>query len=149
GISSSSLNCAGNTSVPSLMVMPLPGPCRSSCHSGFLICLVILIGSDHVLPSSSLLTSTNCPVSLGSKPVREAFQARWPGMPCVQSPPTQMGPVCSSTKIDGSPTPFCSSGSPPHSSISIITCMGSQLLPPSVLRLIPTSISPCRSAELS
>ncbi len=46
---------AGKTMVPSLMVMPLPGPARMQVHSSFLIWRVGLTNSRlQVLPSSSL-----------------------------------------------------------------------------------------------
>src|SRR5699024_5488013 len=137
------------TSVPSSIVITFPGPCNNSCHSGPLICLVIFIGSDHVCPSSSLLANINCPVSSGSSPGPEAVQALSPGMPWVHSAATQIVPVSSSTSMEGPPIPFWASGKSPHSPISSITCISSPVRPPSVLLLIPTSVSPCRSPASS
>src|SRR5690606_23501882 len=85
----SSLYCPAKTKVPSLMVIPLPGPLNISFHFGSLIWVVMLMGLVQVMPSSSLFTTINCPVSSGVIPVWELFQSISPGFPCAQSAITQ------------------------------------------------------------
>ena len=71
-----SMNWMGKTSVPSCMVMPRPGPCNRKYQEGSFTCEVMLIGSLHVFPSSSLLTSISWAVSSGVMPGIEFHQAR-------------------------------------------------------------------------
>ena len=135
--------CAANTSVPSCIVMPRPGPCRTKRHFGSLTCSVMLTGSDHVRPSSSLCVSISWPVSSGSIPGPEPFQDR---LPWLHVAATQIRPVSRSTSTAGSPTPsWFHFGSSP---MSRITRDGDHVRPPSVLRDMPTSMSPGRSPEL-
>ena len=148
GIRVESMNWIGKTSVPSCMVMPRPGPCRRKYQEGSFTCRVILMGSLHVRPSSSLFTSMSCAVSSGASPGNEFHQARPFPMPCVHAATTQTVLVFVSTNIEGSPTPFCARGNPPVSPKVIATRMGSHVCPLSVLRLMPMSIISCRSTLL-
>ena len=145
GIFSVLMNCIGNTSVPSAIVMPRPGPWKVKYHSGCLICRVRFRGADQVRPSSSEVVSISWAVSPGSSPCPTAVQALWPGMPWVHVPRTNIFPVFGSTSTDGSPMPFSTCGRPPYSPMSRIIRIGSQVRPPSVERLMPTSISAWRS----
>ena len=58
----------GKTSVPSRIVMPRPGPCNVKYQCGCLICRVRFRGADQLRPSSRLLASISCAVSIGSYP---------------------------------------------------------------------------------
>src|SRR5690554_7003037 len=120
GISFSSLYCPAKTKVPSLMVMPFPGPLNISFHFGFLIWEVIFMGRDQVTPSSSLFTSINCPVSSGLIPDSELFQSICPGFPCAHKAITHTVFVKGSTKMEGSPMPFSASDLSPHSFMSMM-----------------------------
>ena len=72
----------------------MPGPASSSCHSGFIICLVIFMGSNQVCPSLVLFTSTNCPVSSGDIPGFEAHHSILSGEELLfQRATIQMVPV--------------------------------------------------------
>ena len=84
------------------MVIPLPGPARMKHHSGFFTCEVMLMGLDQVLPSSSLRTSMNWPVSSGFMPGPDPIQDR---LPWLQVAATQIVPVLRSTSTAGSPIP--------------------------------------------
>ena len=53
-----------------------------------------------------------------------------------------------STRIAGSPTPFWAAGRPPVSPKANGNRMASHVVPPSVLRLRPTSMCSCRSTLL-
>src|SRR5690606_20466790 len=142
GMAFSSQYWAGNTNYPSSMTMPFPGPLKKRFHLGSLTCSVMLYTSVQVCPSSLLLTSTNWPVSSGDNPGLEPAMDR---LPLLHNAATQIVFVAGSNNTEGSPTPLFSCGAP----ISIMICIGSQVRPPSVLRLIPTSILPGRSLELS
>src|SRR5690606_15785792 len=131
------------------MVIPFHGPLKISFHFGFSIWEVIFMGRDQVTPSSSLFTSINCPVSSGLIPDSELFQSICPGFPCAHKAITHTVFVKGSTKMEGSPMPFSASDLSPHSFMSMMIFIRSQDLPPSVLLLNPTSISPCMSTELS
>src|SRR6478609_2372984 len=135
GLPSAARYCAANTIVPSFSAMPAPGPLKNSLHAGSLTVLVILMGLDQDLPSSSLCTSTSCPVSSGVIPGPELFHAR---LPWLHRAAIQIRPVFGSTRIAGSPTPSwpCFGSFP----MSTATRMGSQFWPPSVLRETPTSM---------
>ena len=134
--------CAGNTRVPSSIVMPRPGPCRRKHHSSCFTWRVMLIGSDQVTPSSSERTSTSWPVCSGSNPGPERFQPR---LPWCQLATIQIVPVVRSTRIAGSPTPsWAKAGSLP---MSMTTRASSQEVPPSVLRERATSMCPGRSPQ--
>ena len=143
-----SINWIGKTKVPSCIVMPRPGPCNRKYQDGSFTWEVILIGSLHVLPSSSLFTSISWAVSSGVIPGMEFHQARSLPIPCVHAATTQIVLVFSSTKIDGSPTPFCPWGRPSVCLKVMATRIGSQVCPLSVLRLTPISIFSCRSTLL-
>ena len=145
GIFSVLMNCIGNTSVPSAITMPRPGPWKVKYHSGCLICAVRFRGADQLRPSSSETVIMSWAVSPGSMPCPTEVQARWPGMPWVHVPRTYMRPVLGSASTDGSPTPFSAWGLPPHSPMSSTSRIGSQVRPPSVERLMPTSMSAWRS----
>ena len=69
-------------------------------------------------------------------------------MPCVQAAAIHTVLFFVSTRIEGSPTPFCAAGNPPYSPNESGRRMGSHVLPPSVLRLNPTSICSCKSTLL-
>ena len=95
------------TNVPSFIVIPRPGPCNRKYQEGSFTCGVMLIGWLQVLPSSSLLTSISWAVLSADIPGMEFHQARPFPMPCVQAATIRIVFVFSSTRIDGSPTPFC------------------------------------------
>ena len=136
-----SLNWPGNTSVPSRSVIPVPGPASTSRQAGSFTSRVMFRGCDQVWPSSSLVAITSWPVSAGVRPGPDPCQAR---LPWLQRAATNTRPVSRSAKMQGSPTPSkAKAGSRPMSSA---TCIGSQVLPPSVLRWVPTSMSAGRSA---
>ena len=107
GIRVESMNWIGKTNVPSFIVIPRPGPCNRKYQEGSFTCGVMLIGWLQVLPSSSLLTSISWAVLSADIPGMEFHQARPFPMPCVQAATIQIVFVFSSTRIDGSPTPFC------------------------------------------
>ena len=141
GTPAASQNWEGNTSVPSDIAIPEPGPWKNNFQAGFLTCGVMLIGCDQVRPSSELLTRTYWPVSSGVSPGPEPAIER---LPLLQRAATQIFLVTGSKRIQGSPMPLFSCGGP----ISMMIFMGDQVLPPSVLRFIPTSILPGRSRLL-
>src|SRR3954447_21523877 len=68
GLPFSSRPCVGNTSVPSLMVIPWPGAGAQSHHFSCLHIPVRLTGLLHVIPSSVLFVIKNWLVCLTSKP---------------------------------------------------------------------------------
>ena len=148
GTRSLSINCMANTNVPSLQVIPRPGPWKKKYHSGCFNSGVRLIGADHVRPSSVLFAITNCAVWSLSMPGLELTHARWLPIPWVQAATTQHVLLALSTRIAGSPTPFCAAGRPPFSPKAKGKRMGSHVFPPSMLRLSPTSMCSCRSVLL-
>ena len=148
GIRVESINWVGKTNVPSLIVIPRPGPWSRKYQDGSFTCSVILIGSDHVLPSSVLFTIINCAVWFISIPGCELHHARWLPIPCVHAATIHTVFVFVSTKIEGSPTPFWAFGKPPYSPNERGRRIFSHVFPPSVLRLNPTSTYSCKSTLL-
>src|SRR5690606_37343848 len=63
-----SLPCVGKTNVPSFNVIPCPCAGAHNHHSSFFPISVMFTGSDHVFPSSVLLTIRNCEVCFTPKP---------------------------------------------------------------------------------
>ena len=109
----------------------------------------MLIGSDQVLPSSVLFTKTNWLVSMGCIPGLDAYQFRSPRMSMRPNSCYPNGIRCCDLpkwkdRLFHSQLLLCLPSLP----ISMIIFMGSQLCPPSVDRLMPTSMSPCKSTEL-
>ena len=131
---------------------------------GFLTCVVMFSGFDHVIPSSRLFDRINWLLCFKSNPGNVPFFAHWwfqtvlsslrffthlplcfSITPCIQVAATIICPVFLLQSIEASLTPLYFWGRLPKQPISKTFITGPQLLPPSVLRWQHISMSPCRS----